>query len=151
VFASAIAHVPSVFLYSAGRPDLPAKLHMAELVVHVPLTLFLVSRFGVTGAAAAWTIRTTLDAVGLSLIAVRLGAWGLEPGDSRRWAATAAASAVLLVALAMGTIADVSVPLLPVIVLAIGTMGFAIIAWRAALADAERSALLGLIRSRPHD
>ncbi|MGK2935375.1 MAG: flippase [Gemmatimonadaceae bacterium] len=151
VFANAIAHVPSVFLYSAGRPDLPAKLHMAELVVHIPLTLFLVSRFGVTGAAAAWTLRTTLDAAGLSLIAGRLGAWRLAPGDARRWAATAVASAVLLAALVMGTVMDISVPLLPVIALVAGTLAFVAIAWRAALADAERSGLLVLIRSRPHD
>jgi O-antigen/teichoic acid export membrane protein len=148
VFASAIAHVPSVFLYSAGRPDLPAKLHVAELLVHVPLTLFLVSRFGVTGAAAAWTLRTTLDAVGLSLIAGRLGAWRLDPEDTRRWGATAAASAVLLVVLIIGTRGAAASTILPAFSLGIGVIAFVAIAWHAALGDTERSALLSLLRPR---
>ena len=146
VFANAITHVPAVFLYSVGRPDLPAKLHMAELVLHVPLTLYLVGRFGVTGAAAAWTLRTTLDAVGLSLVAGRLGAWRLEPGDSRRWAATAAASAVLLAALILGTRGGTASPLMPLVALGAGTIAFAAIAWHAALADTERAGLFSLLR-----
>lgn len=145
VFANAIAHVPSVFLYSVGRPDLPAKLHMAELVIHVPLTIFLVSRFGVTGAAIAWTARTTLDATGLSLIAARLGAWQLDAENLRRWGATAAASATLLAVLVVGRSAGVSYPLMPVISLVIGTIGFCAIAWHRALGDAERGALLALL------
>ncbi len=147
VFANAIAHVPSVFLYSAGRPDLPAKLHMAELVVHVPLTLLLVSRFGITGAAAAWALRTTLDAVGLSLIAGRLGAWRLEPADLRRWRGAAVASGILLLALILGA-AGSAERLLPLVALVAGAAGFAAVAWRAALADVERAGLLALVGRR---
>ncbi|MBA3580350.1 MAG: flippase, partial [Gemmatimonadaceae bacterium] len=60
VAANALAHVPSVFLYAIGRPDLPAKNHIAELVIHLPLTVALVSAYGVTGAALAWTVRISL-------------------------------------------------------------------------------------------
>ncbi len=148
VFANAIAHVPSVFLYSAGRPDLPAKLHMAELVVHVPLTLFLVSHFGVTGAAAAWTLRTTLDAAGLTLIAGRLGAWRVDSEKLRHWAGAATASAVLLGALVFGTSVNSPGPILPLGSLLAGTLAFAAICWRSALAREEKAALLALLGHR---
>ena len=148
VFANAIAHVPSVFLYSVGRPDLPARLHVAELVVHVPLTIFLVSRFGVTGAAAAWTARTTLDAIGLSLLAGGQGAWRIERGDLRRWGATAAAAGFLLAALVTGRGAGTSSATMPLVFLVVGAAGFIVIAWRGALADAEKSGLLALLRPR---
>lgn len=151
VFANAIAHVPSVFLFSAGRPDLPAKLHVAELVMHVPLTIFLVGRFGVTGAAAAWTIRTSVDAAGLSLMAGRMGAWRIERDDRLRWAATAAASTILLVVLILGRIAEGVHPFLPLIAITVGTLGFAAVAWRAALADAEKAGLLALAGRRQSD
>ena len=44
-----------------------AKLGLLELVIHLPVAWVLISRFGVTGAALAWTIRVTLDAALLFL------------------------------------------------------------------------------------
>jgi O-antigen/teichoic acid export membrane protein len=61
VFANSLAHPLFVVLYAKGRPDLPAKFHLAELVIHIPLTIFLIQSFGIAGAAAAWTTRVTLD------------------------------------------------------------------------------------------
>ena len=61
VFANALAQIPLVTLYAYNRPDLPAKFHLGELVVHVPLTLLLVSHLGIAGAALAWTIRVWID------------------------------------------------------------------------------------------
>lgn len=63
VLANALAHVPSSFIAALGRPDISAKFHLFELAVHVPLAWWLITRFGVTGAAAAWTTRVTFDAV----------------------------------------------------------------------------------------
>ena len=61
VFANALANPLFVTLYAKGRPDLPAKFHLTELVIHIPLTIFLIRSFGVAGAAGAWTTRVTLD------------------------------------------------------------------------------------------
>ncbi|HJP60261.1 MAG TPA: flippase, partial [Gemmatimonadaceae bacterium] len=63
VFANALTQLPLVTLYALHRPDLPAKFHVVELLVHLPLTLALVHRFGIAGAAASWTIRVSLDLV----------------------------------------------------------------------------------------
>jgi len=70
VFVNALAHVPSGFIRAMGRPDTIAKFHVFELLLHVPLAWFLITRFGITGAALAWTIRVTLDA-GLLFLASR--------------------------------------------------------------------------------
>jgi O-antigen/teichoic acid export membrane protein len=72
VLANALAHVPSSFMAALGRPDISAKFHLLELAVHVPLAWWLITRFGVTGAAVAWTTRVTLDAVLLFAAASRV-------------------------------------------------------------------------------
>jgi O-antigen/teichoic acid export membrane protein len=63
VLANATAHVPSSFVAALGRPEISAKFHLLELAIHVPLAWWLVTRYGVTGAALAWTIRVTFDAM----------------------------------------------------------------------------------------
>lgn len=62
-FIMSLAYVPSNLLRGIGRPDLNAKFHLFELPLHVVLAWFLVSRFGLAGAALAWTIRISLDLV----------------------------------------------------------------------------------------
>src|SRR5206468_2655281 len=61
VFANSLANPLFVMLYAKNRPDLPAKFHLLELAVHIPLTIYLIRMFGITGAAAAWTTRAALD------------------------------------------------------------------------------------------
>jgi len=62
-FFNALAPIPFGLLAAIDRPDIDAKFHVAELCVHVPLTWWLVSRYGIPGAATAWSIRAALDAV----------------------------------------------------------------------------------------
>lgn len=69
----ALAHVPSVFLYGQGRADLPATFQLLELPVYVALAWWCVRTYGVTGAALAWTLRVTLDAVLLFAAARAVG------------------------------------------------------------------------------
>ncbi len=70
VLLNAAAHVPSGFITALGRPDIIAKVHVGELALHVPLAWFLITHYGVSGAALAWTIRVGLDA-GVLFIASR--------------------------------------------------------------------------------
>lgn len=90
VLINAVAHVPYTFLEAAGRPDVPAKFHMLELVLHVPFAWWLIGRYGITGAALAWTARVTLDTTLLLLAARRVVPVSLR-GVLRRGAAGAAA------------------------------------------------------------
>mgnify|MGYP000179713844 CR=1 FL=1 len=148
VFLNAVTHVPSVFLYATGRPDLPAKLHVVEVVLHVPLTFFLVGSYGVTGAAAAWTTRTLVDFVALTAIAGRLGAWRIDRDKLSLWYATALASSLLLALLFFASRGDSAKPVVALGALAAGTIAFAIVVWRRALATEEKRALLGMLGRR---
>lgn len=72
VLINAIAQLPYTFLEAAGRPDVPAKFHLLELVVHVPIAWVLVGRYGINGAAIAWTLRVTVDTMLLLAAARRI-------------------------------------------------------------------------------
>ena len=63
VMINALAFVPANFLSASGRPDMNAKFHLIELVVQIPVAWYLVTRFGIAGAATAWGVRVTLDAM----------------------------------------------------------------------------------------
>ncbi|HET7215989.1 MAG TPA: flippase [Terriglobia bacterium] len=63
VLANSLAFVPYNLVQGIGRPDLTAKFHLAELPLHIALAWFLVTRFGLPGAALAWSTRVTLDFV----------------------------------------------------------------------------------------
>jgi O-antigen/teichoic acid export membrane protein len=62
IVINAVAHVPVTTLQSMGRPDLPARFHLLEVPLHAVVAVLLIRNWGVTGAAAAWTVRVTLDA-----------------------------------------------------------------------------------------
>ena len=72
VLLNAAAHVPSGFITALGRPDIKAKLHLGELIVHVPIAWFLIAHYGLAGAALAWTTRVGLDAGLLFLASKRV-------------------------------------------------------------------------------
>jgi O-antigen/teichoic acid export membrane protein len=61
VLVNSLAFVPYGLLQGVGRPDLTAKFHLFELPLHVGLAWFLVTRFGLPGAALAWTLRVSVD------------------------------------------------------------------------------------------
>jgi O-antigen/teichoic acid export membrane protein len=63
MLASSLALVPYSLLYGVGRPDIPARFHVVELPIHIAVVWFLVTRFGLPGAAIAWALRATLDLV----------------------------------------------------------------------------------------
>jgi O-antigen/teichoic acid export membrane protein len=66
---NALAFVPLALIQAQGRPDLVAKLHLVELLPYLGLLWWLVGRYGVGGAALAWTLRTAIDAAALFGIA----------------------------------------------------------------------------------
>jgi O-antigen/teichoic acid export membrane protein len=63
IFLTGLAVLPLALLYGSGRPDLPAKINLVQVVVHIPLTIALIRVWGITGAALAVTIRSAEDFV----------------------------------------------------------------------------------------
>lgn len=103
--ANAVAHVPLALVQGSGRPDLAARIHLVELPLHLALLFALVAAFGVTGAAAAFAIRATVDLVLLEraargrVPAARGGA--PAPGAGAGLAAAAGVAALFAVPLAL--------------------------------------------------
>jgi O-antigen/teichoic acid export membrane protein len=64
-----LAFIPYGLLQGQGRPDVPAKFHLAQALPYVGLLLILTERFGTAGAAAAWSIRVGVDALMLAAAA----------------------------------------------------------------------------------
>ncbi len=70
VVANALGFVALELLQAVRRPELPAMLQIAEVPLQLGLAWLLVSRFGVQGAAMAWSIRCGVDSAGLWLLAL---------------------------------------------------------------------------------
>jgi len=147
VFANALACPLFISLYAKNRPDLPAKFHLIELAIHIPLTIVLIRSFGIAGAAAAWTTRVTLDMCLLLWAAARSAESSVSTVAGGQVGRAASAILLLLVALsASKVLAGVSV--LGAVVGAIAaTVGFAIVSWSWILRDAERAAITGTLRT----
>jgi O-antigen/teichoic acid export membrane protein len=69
VFANAAAQIPFTLIQGVGRPDITAKLQLAELPFYLVLLWVMVKGDGIVGAALAWAIRVTIDAVLLLALA----------------------------------------------------------------------------------
>jgi O-antigen/teichoic acid export membrane protein len=78
---NAAAAVPSAWLQASGRPDLTARLHLAELPLYLAGVIWLIRQFGIEGAAFAWLARVSLDAALLAYFANR----GAAPEAAARW------------------------------------------------------------------
>lgn len=101
VFVNCLAQVPFSLVQGVGRPDLTAKFHLLELPLYVALLWWSIGRWGIVGAAMAWSARVSLDALLLFGASARLIA--LDAARGRRMALwIAAAVAVMLVPLALG-------------------------------------------------
>jgi O-antigen/teichoic acid export membrane protein len=95
VFMIGAALVPSFFLSGIGRPDIPARLQVAELPLHAILLYFLIHAYGIRGAAIACLIRITIDFLGMLFFSGRLLGFDART-YARLFAPLGAASAVLL-------------------------------------------------------
>jgi O-antigen/teichoic acid export membrane protein len=69
VLINSLAQILFSLLQGLGRPDLVAKFHVIELPLYGVLLWFLLKHMGIAGAALAWTLRVTADAL-LLFIAV---------------------------------------------------------------------------------
>ncbi|MBA2935952.1 flippase [Sphingomonas sp. CGMCC 1.13654] len=65
---NSLAFVLFSAIQGQGRPRAVATIHMSEVLPYVGLMLLLVHFYGVTGAAVAWMIRVTIDAMLLAAV-----------------------------------------------------------------------------------
>lgn len=141
VFANSMAHPPFVTLYAIGRPDLPAKFHLVELLVHVPLTIFLVDRFGMAGAATAWTSRVIFDLCLLVGAASRTTQLPIAMIMGGRSARSGLAVATLIGLLLLATSAFDWSPLTALMLSAVIVSAFFVASWAWVFLPVERQAI----------
>ena len=139
VFINCMAAVPFAYIHGAGRPDLTAKLHALEFPLYVGFLWWAVGRFGIEGAAIAWTARVTVDTLAILFLTRSLDAGGAIVGRVLR--PMAVALGWMLVGASMrGAIAAGAF-------LAITYVGLVPVAWRFLLRADERSLLLRRFRT----
>ena len=73
LFLNFFAFVPYSILTALGRSDVLAKLYWFEFLIYGVAAYYLISSFGILGAAVAWSLRVGIDAVLLFMILRRLG------------------------------------------------------------------------------
>jgi O-antigen/teichoic acid export membrane protein len=131
VLLNSVAQIPFALLQSAGRADLTAKLHLAELPLYLAGVWWLIEWRGIEGAALAWTLRVALDCAVLFLLGRRLLPSARDTLRSTLlWA--------LLAALMLGVGAWLSAPGAKALYVVLALAVFGLVAWRIALTPAER-------------
>jgi len=145
VFINCFAHVPFGLLQSHGRPDLAAKVLLYELPCYLPLAWLLVRHWGITGAAAGWTLRVAVEVLIFGVLVARV--FHL---DSRALAGHGAAKSLLgITALGIAlTAAKVSfaasLPAQLAACLAL-TAAFCAVVWRLVLDPDDRGQVEGIL------
>jgi O-antigen/teichoic acid export membrane protein len=147
IFINSLGYVPFAHIQAVGRPDITAKLHLAELPVYACLLFFLIHRIGIDGAAIAWLVRAAIDASVLFVVSIRL--LSDRVSITAKWASLLTASAVLLLLAQLHTS-------LPTRMLLVGATCFLGVpgVWLWILPEKDRNSLRSLsqqIRFSNHD
>jgi len=147
VLINSLAHIPFALLQGIGRPDLPAKFHLLELPLYIGLVWFLISQWGIAGAAVAWTLRGALDA--FLLFGATFKIYRFSPRLLITNGATLACFALVILAGASYGLKTLTgtLPLLAQSLLVLGLLAlFALFAWKSILDNSERGAILNVVK-----
>ena len=136
VFTNSLANMPYALLQASGRPDLTAKLHLVEVPCYLALLYWGVRVRGIEGAALAWTVRLSAEALVLFLLLRAV----LAP---RLWITMGAGGVALLLACLVSGVAFKLVFLLVIVGL------FSAITWHWALDDPSRMRMRSLLKAMP--
>jgi len=138
VLFNSLAQVPFALVQGVGRPDMTAKLHMAELPFYLMVSWWLISSYGVEGAAIAWTVRVGVDALILFVMAKRS-----LPGTALVTSRVTLASAVALLSLMLAAIPHSFLPGVLSVLVAVFSFGF--VSWFFILSPEERTLAVGFL------
>jgi len=143
VFLGGLAHLPLALLYGAGRPDLPAKIHMCEVIVYLPLTYLLVKTWGISGAGIAWSTRCGADLLLYEWASNRaLGAKLRDAQESARTRRLILVGAFLAASFAAVAWLAAFSPILAAALFLTGCITYGFAVWSGVLSSEERIAWL---------
>jgi O-antigen/teichoic acid export membrane protein len=72
VLVNSLAFIPFALIQGVGRPDLTAKFHLIEFVLYLGIAFIFISRWKIIGAAVAFTLRASIDAIFLFIAAFKI-------------------------------------------------------------------------------
>jgi O-antigen/teichoic acid export membrane protein len=140
VFANGLASIPFALIQGAGRPDLTAKLHMAELPPYLVAQWVMTVHFGIAGTALVWSLRVLADMVMLYIVA-----WRMLRLKRSSWLPQCAVFGFATMTLFVAA----SLPIgfaVKCAVFAASALAFALVVGARVLTASERSTLTGLLR-----
>ena len=143
--ALSIGSVPFTLVQALGKPKWSAIVHVIELPIHAAVTWWAVSRFGVVGAAAAWSLRAVYDALLFDAGVARMIG---RPAAATSDAPVRVTAAMTVGAVILSTLAA-SVTAAPTALALTGTLAFVAFsagAWLSGLEAAERRTVLSGLR-----
>jgi O-antigen/teichoic acid export membrane protein len=146
VFLGGLAHLPLGVLYGAARPDLPAKIHVGQAVVYLPLAFILVRAFGIPGAALSWTLRCVADLVLYEWATRRaIGRCEIDLAETARARRLGLLGSVLAAMLALIAWRDASSVSTGLVLVAIGFAAYGALAWTSVFSAEERAAWMSMV------
>lgn len=141
VLINSLAQIPYALVQSTGRPDLTAKLHLAELVPYLLLLAWCSETWGIVGAAFVWALRVAVDGLVLAFLARRL--LPELKGSPLPIVSAGVLCGIMLLLLSL------DLPLAPKLALAaVAFAGTPLLVWRWLLDGEERHRLLAMCRYR---
>jgi O-antigen/teichoic acid export membrane protein len=142
---NALGQMPTNLLDAVGRPDLRAKVFLMYVLPYLAALWFFVHRFGILGAAIAWTARSALELT-LFLVVVsrhlRLPLFRLAENGMRK--ALGACGALAAVLLLLFPILRAGLFVQGLVVLS-ALVGFCAVTWRFVLDKSDRRSLRGAV------
>ena len=141
ILLNCVTQVPFTLVQGSGRPDLTAKLHLAELVPYLLVLVWCTQTWGILGAAWVWALRVAVDGWILAIFARRVVP---ELREDRR--PTIAIGAILGAFLLLQSLTfDATVQLA---LTAAGLIGAPLMIWMWFLGKDERSLLIAMLPAR---
>lgn len=71
VLFNSLANIPFTFLEGIGRPDVTAKIQLAELPIYIFFMWIAIQKLGINGAAIVWFLRILIDTLLMFFFAKR--------------------------------------------------------------------------------
>ena len=127
IFLAGLAILPLALLYGSGRPDLPAKINLIQVALHIPVTIILTRALGITGAALSVTLLRSEDLIFYEWATRRaIGRAVPDSMERKRGAALWTAAIILSTAFGLATWLQ---PGSRIAAVSIGVIGLAVYAW----------------------
>ena len=139
-----LAYVPSAAIMAAGRTGTLATLYWIELVPYFFCVSLLTMRFGIYGAAAAWSVRAIIDLIAVLYLARSVSNVKFQSG---RFGRLAVSAIPLVAAFAAGRSLEGSL-VIPLTIF-IGISSYCLVVWRFVLQKEELAWISSRFGFRP--